>query len=49
MKHMGANVMVDLVENAVVPINSGQASSQVAPLLWSTPVTLIICQKRVAA
>ena len=33
MQHMCADVMVDLVEDAIVPVNGGQASPQVAPLL----------------
>jgi len=45
MKHMGANVMMDLVEDAIVSVNSRQASPQVTPLLQSTPQTLIICRK----
>ncbi len=44
MEHMGANVMMDLVEDAVVSVNSRQASPQVAPLLQSTPQTLIVCK-----
>jgi hypothetical protein len=48
MKHMSANVMVDLVEDAVVSVNSRQASSQVTPLLQSTPQILIACQKNAA-
>lgn len=33
VNHMGANVMVDLVEDAEVPVQGGQAPAQVAPLL----------------
>ena len=36
MQHMGANVMVNLVEDAVVPVNGGQAAPQVTPLLYHT-------------
>ena len=45
MKHMGADVMVDLVEDAVVSVNSRQASPQVTPLLQSSPQTLMICRE----
>jgi hypothetical protein len=31
--HMSSNVVVDLVEDTVITIQSGKASSQVAPLL----------------
>ena len=31
--HMGPNVVVDPVEDAVVPVDGGEASSEVAPLL----------------
>lgn len=33
MEHMSSNVMVDLVEDAIVPVNSRKASSEVGPLL----------------
>lgn len=33
MQHMCANVMVDLVEDAIVSVNGRQASPQVTPLL----------------
>ena len=32
---MCANVMVDVVEDAIVPVQGGEATSQVAPLLSS--------------
>jgi hypothetical protein len=35
--HVCADVVVDLVEDAVVPVQGGQATAQVAPLL--TPAT----------
>jgi len=31
--HVGANVVVDVIENAVVAVDGGQATPQVAPLL----------------
>ncbi len=31
--HVRANVVVDLVEDAVVAVNGGQAAAEVAPLL----------------
>ena len=31
--NMGADVMVDLVEDAIVPVNGGQSTPEVAPLL----------------
>lgn len=33
VQHMSADVVMDLVEDAVVPVNGGQATPQVAPLL----------------
>lgn len=33
MQHMGANVMVNFVEDTVVPVDCGQAASQVTPFL----------------
>lgn len=44
MQHMGPNVMVDLVEDAVVSVNGGQPASQVAPLLH----TVSTCKSCVA-
>lgn len=43
MQHVSANVMVNLVEDAVVPVNGGQAASQVTPLLCHTIQTLLYC------
>jgi hypothetical protein len=39
--HVGANVVVDLVEDAVVAVNGGQAAAQVAPLLAAVPGHLL--------
>ncbi len=33
VQDMSANVMVNVVEDAVVPVDGGQPASQVAPLL----------------
>ena len=35
--YVGPNVVVDLVEDAVVPVDGGQASPEVAPLLRTYP------------
>lgn len=35
--HVGADVVVDLVEDAVVAVNGGQAAAEVAPLLAAEP------------
>ncbi len=37
MDHMGANVMVNLVKDAIITVNSAQATTQVAPLLATVP------------
>lgn len=38
---MGADVMVDLVDPAVVPVHCGQAPTQVAPFLSASQTTVI--------
>lgn len=35
VQYMGTNIMMNLVEDAIVPINGGQTTPQVAPLLHS--------------
>ena len=43
MQHMSADVMVNLVEDAVVPVNGRQTASEVAPLLCQTMKALLCC------
>jgi hypothetical protein len=38
---VGANVVVDLVEDAVVTVQGGEASTQVGPLLTTVPGQLL--------
>jgi hypothetical protein len=39
--HVGADVVVDLVEDAIVPVQRGQATPQVAPLAATVPGQLL--------
>ena len=36
VQHMDANAVVNLAEDAIVPVHSGQPTPQVAPLLQAT-------------
>lgn len=38
VQHMGANVMMNLVENAVISVNGGQAPSEVRPFLHNREI-----------
>jgi hypothetical protein len=47
--HVCLNVVVDLVEDAVVPVQRGQAATQVAPLLTPVLTTLAAVEQSIGS